>query len=133
MAPRQRDRARQTHSRGWSTQEPQRRCGAVEFRSMVCLRSGWSLWFQMNTLGIGEPQNQSPAVEVVGDCDRDLIIARFQRQREGAVFQRTTSVGELSRGFNLPEIFAGIYQLTVDEEPHFARPSNVHVLGLLGV
>src|SRR5207237_3035292 len=35
---------------------------------------------QMNPFRISQAQHQSPSVEVVRDCHRDLIIARFHRQ-----------------------------------------------------
>src|SRR5262245_19298472 len=44
---------------------------------------------QMNTIRISQAQHQSPAEEVVGDCHRDFVVARFQRQRKGAILQRT--------------------------------------------
>jgi hypothetical protein len=34
-----------------------------------------------------EAQLQTPSVEVVRDCNRDLIIARFERKREGAILE----------------------------------------------
>jgi hypothetical protein len=53
----------------------------------------------MNPFRIGQAQHQSPSEEVVRDCHRDLIVARFQGQRSGAILQRTSPVGKLSRSF----------------------------------
>jgi hypothetical protein len=58
---------------------------------------GLSLCCQMNPFWIGEAKHQSPSEEVVCECYRDLIIARFQRQREGAILQRTSPAGLPSR------------------------------------
>src|SRR5262249_31327906 len=63
--------------------------------------SGWSLCCQMNPFRISQAQHQSPSVEVVRDCHRDLIIAPFQRQREDAILQRTSPVGKFSRSFQI--------------------------------
>jgi len=46
----------------------------------------------MNPSRISQAQHQSPSEEVVRDCHRDLIIARFQRQREGAILQCRSKV-----------------------------------------
>jgi hypothetical protein len=62
----------------------------------------------MNSFGVSQAQHQSPSEEVVRDCHSDLIIARFQRQREGAILQRTSPVGGFSRLFQLSQIFVGV-------------------------
>jgi hypothetical protein len=66
------------------------------------------------TLLPGEPlpdrqaKHQFPSEEVVRECYRDFIIARFQRQDEVAIFQRTSPIGILTRVFQLKEIFVRI-------------------------
>jgi len=87
----------------------------------------------MNLFRISQAQHQSPSEEVVRDCHCDLIVAGLQRQREGAILQRTSPVGSLSRAFLLKKVFVGIHQLSVDEYPQFARPSNICLLRLLPV
>ena len=113
--------------------EPQAQCGPDGSSSIVCRPSGLSLCCQMNPFRISQAQHQSPSEEVVRDCHRDLIIARFQRQREGAILQRTSPVGKFSRSFQLKQVLVGIHQFPVHEYPQFARPSNIHLLRLLPV
>jgi hypothetical protein len=67
----------------------------------VQLATEFSRQMNPNPFRISQAQHQSPSVEVVRDCHRDLIIARFQRQREGAILQRTSRVGKFSRSFLL--------------------------------
>ena len=87
----------------------------------------------MNSFRISRVQHQSPSGEVVRDCHRDLIIARFQRQREGAILQRASRVGIFSRFFQLPQILVSVHQSPIQEYPQFARPSNSYLLRLLRI
>src|SRR5437899_1150128 len=87
-------------ARSRSSQE--RRRGWVEFfHQGYLVPSGLSLCCQVNPFQISQAQHHSPSEELVRDCHRDLIIARFQRQREGAILQRTSPVGKFSRSFLL--------------------------------
>src|ERR1041385_1210020 len=93
----------------------------------------WSLCGQVNSLGVGQAQHQSPSEEVVRDRYRDLVIAGFQRQGEFAIFERTSRVGKSSRSLHLEQVLAGIREFAVDEYPHLARPPDIYFLGLLPV
>src|SRR5262249_33432523 len=114
-----------------SMPEPQKQRGPEGSSSIVCRPSGLSLCRQMNPFRISQAQHQPPSEEVVREGHRDLIIACFQRQREGTIFQRTPPVGKFSRSFLLKQVFVGIHQLPVHEYPQFARPSNICLLRLL--
>src|SRR5215510_1716068 len=94
---------------------------------------GRRLCWQTNSFRVSQAQHQSPSVEVVRDRYRDLMISRFQRQREGAILEGTSPVGKFSRSFLLPYISVGIHQFPVQEYPKFARPSNIYLLRLLAV
>src|ERR1700687_4574052 len=91
---RQRDPARQTHSRESSMPEPPARLGPDESSSIVCQSCGLSLCCQMNSFGISQTQHQSPSEEVVRNRYSHLIITHFQGQREGAILQRASRVGK---------------------------------------
>jgi hypothetical protein len=60
---------------------------SLDASSIVCQPWRFSLCCQMNSFRIRQAQHQSPSEEVVRDRNGNLIIARFQRQREGAIFQ----------------------------------------------
>src|SRR5690242_17463074 len=93
----------------------------------------WSPRSQPNAIRLGHAQHQSPAEKVVGDGYRDLVVARFQRQREAAILQRTSSVGILSGRLLVVEIPVGVNQLAVHEHPQLAGPSHVDRLRLLPI
>ena len=90
-----RDPAKQTDSRESSMPEPQAQLGPDESSSVVCQPSSLSLCRQMNPIRISQALLHSPSEEVLRDCYRDLIIAHFQRQREGAILQRPSRVGDI--------------------------------------
>src|SRR5258708_32711507 len=75
--------------------EPQEQCGPNESSSIVCQPSGLSLYRQMNPFRISYTHFKSPSEEVVRDCYCDLIIARLQRQREGAILNAVEPSGVL--------------------------------------
>jgi len=75
-------------------------------------------------------KDDAPTVEVIGDRDNHIIIPLFKRQQERSIFDCASAVWLLARRWRLIEVLVCIDGLAVDEDPGFADPSKVDLLGL---
>src|SRR5580658_7263267 len=85
----------------------------------------------MNPVQVVEAQDESPAVEVVGQRNGDHVVAGLQRQVEGTVFQGAAAIWRFHGRRRLIEILVRTFLLAVDKDPDFAGPANGNFLGLV--